>query len=412
MSKTSTLVKVTERGTLPAVGTKMRIRVIAPGWGSSGYYSTEALAGAATAKVFHAGVPVYLDHPGAEERVDRPERSVRDLAGKLISDAIYEAAGPVGPGLYADIEVYPHVAPVIEAMADDIGMSIRATADAERGEAEGRTGLLVTRFDEALSVDFVTAAGAGGKVVQLLESARLAAEATTNDQRDALDQVLKDAYGAERTYVWLLDFDDTTCWFTVETAGDMATWSQAYATGDDGLASSLSGDRIEVRRVTQYVPVNPAGRTTQESKEDTMATVEEARLRQLEEDAGRVPTLVSERDKAVNERDDAQAALAEAKAEIAAAKTGVTVEKIIGEADAEFSELERAGLRALAPITDGVLDEAAFTKTVAEHAAKVAEAAGAGRVRGNGARQSTDTEVTEADLAALDAELFGAIKEA
>ncbi|MBB6556153.1 hypothetical protein [Nonomuraea rubra] len=119
------------------------------------------------AGVFREGLPVFLDHPGVNESYDRPERSVRDLAGKLASTAVYE-----GDGLYADVEVYEHWAPVIEAMSGDIGMSIRASGTVEPSQQENIRGPIVTALTEAASVDFVTAAGAGGKIVALLESAR------------------------------------------------------------------------------------------------------------------------------------------------------------------------------------------------------------------------------------------------
>lgn len=133
--------------------------------GSSGFYPAAMLR--RDAGVFREGLPVFLDHPGATESYDRPERSVRDLAGKLATTATYE-----GDGLYADIEVYPHWVPVVEAMAGDIGMSIRASGTVEPSAQESIRGPIVTSLTEATSVDFVTAAGAGGKIVALLESAR------------------------------------------------------------------------------------------------------------------------------------------------------------------------------------------------------------------------------------------------
>jgi hypothetical protein len=147
-------------------GRRFRARIIAGDvQGSSGFYPATMLK--RDAKVFREGLPVFLDHPGATESYDRPERSVRDLAGKLATTAVYER-----DGLYADVEVYPHWAPVIEAMAGDIGMSIRASGTVEPSQQEGIRGPIVTSLAEATSVDFVTAAGAGGKIVALLESAR------------------------------------------------------------------------------------------------------------------------------------------------------------------------------------------------------------------------------------------------
>lgn len=146
---------------------RFRARLIAGDiQGSSGFYSSAMLKRDGP-KVFTEGLPVFIDHPSLTEAMDRPERSIRDLAGRLATTAKYE-----GDGLYADIEVYPHVAPVIEAMASDIGMSIRACGTAEPSTKEAIRGPLITSLTEASSVDFVTAAGAGGKVVALLESAR------------------------------------------------------------------------------------------------------------------------------------------------------------------------------------------------------------------------------------------------
>lgn len=147
-------------------GRRFRARIIAGDiQGSSGFYPAAMLRESATA--FGRGLPMYIDHPSISEAHDRPERSVRDLAGRLASDARYEA-----DGLYADIEVYPHWAPIIEAMADDIGLSIRASGTVEASTDDRIRGPIVTRISEAQSVDFVTAAGAGGRLVQLLESAR------------------------------------------------------------------------------------------------------------------------------------------------------------------------------------------------------------------------------------------------
>ena len=151
-------------------GRRFRARIIQGDiQGSSGFYPAEMLK--RDAGVFREGLPVFLDHPGATESYDRPERSVRDLAGRLATAATYES-----DGLYADVEVYEHWAPVIEAMAADIGMSIRASGTVEAPTQDGIRGPIVTSLAEAASVDFVTAAGAGGKIVALLESARSESE--------------------------------------------------------------------------------------------------------------------------------------------------------------------------------------------------------------------------------------------
>jgi hypothetical protein len=125
-------------------------------------------------KVFKAGTKVFMNHPSASEASDRPERDVHQLAGKLVSDAVFRESG-----LYAEIEFYSHYAPIIEEMADDVGLSIHALGNAVEGEAEGRQGPIIESLveDPFTSVDVVTVAGAGGKFVALLESYKRLGEA-------------------------------------------------------------------------------------------------------------------------------------------------------------------------------------------------------------------------------------------
>jgi hypothetical protein len=126
--------------------------------GSSGYYSAQMLK--ECAGVFRQGLPMFIDHPSVTEAYERPERSVRDLAGRLVTPATYE-----GDGLYSTIEVFPQYAPMVEAMADHIGLSIRASGEVKPSMTESVRGPIVTAITAAESVDLVTAAGAGGRIV-------------------------------------------------------------------------------------------------------------------------------------------------------------------------------------------------------------------------------------------------------
>jgi hypothetical protein len=147
-------------------GNKWHVKVIESGWGSSGYYGASMLSEFGP-QVFKAGTKVFMNHPSATEEVARPERDVHQLAGKLVSDAVFKEGA-----LYADIKFYSHYAPIIKEMAGDVGLSIHALGNAVAGEAEGRTGLIIESLvaDPLTSVDVVTVAGAGGKFVSLLES--------------------------------------------------------------------------------------------------------------------------------------------------------------------------------------------------------------------------------------------------
>ena len=144
------------------------ILLIKPGWGSSGYYPAAVLERDGP-KVYPRGSHMHLDHPTVAEEKARPEGSVMTLAAALKSDAQYRANGPLGPGLYADAEIFPQHRKAVGAMAPHIGVSIRAMGDVKYGEAEGRKGRIVEALTAAKSVDFVTRAGAGGQM--LLESA-------------------------------------------------------------------------------------------------------------------------------------------------------------------------------------------------------------------------------------------------
>lgn len=148
-----------------------RIKVIKPGWGSSGYYQQEALQRDG-GRAYPKGTKMFWNHPTAAEDKARPERDLRDLAAELTEDAKWDGKGPKGPGLYAHAKVFSQYAKHIEELAPHIGVSIRGTGQFVEGEAEGRKGKIITALGPGRSIDFVTAAGAGGEILSLFESAR------------------------------------------------------------------------------------------------------------------------------------------------------------------------------------------------------------------------------------------------
>lgn len=359
-------------GTIPVV-------LIDAGWGSSGYYSETVLKNAANAGVFGEGLQMYLDHPGESESYDRPERSVRDLVAVLATGGTYDESAKAVIG-----EARPMGANAV--MLEDkeflkaIGLSIRAFGDATIGEAEGRKGQIITELSEAISVDFVTKAGRGGRVlVDLMESARPeqvneravqhgVTEATANETRTSLQDALNAQYGGEKSWVWVRDFDETTVWFQYETPDGSGTYELSYEQDSNGSAT-LGDSPVEVRAQTKYVPINaaseaatklpaPAGQSTAtESEETNMAHVqiEESRLATLESAAERVQTLESEnasmrRESAHRDaRDTARTVIAEE------AETAGT----------SFSALETEGLLARVTLgTDNTFDSSAFRESV------------------------------------------------
>lgn len=140
---------------------KYRIRIIVPGQGSSGIYTAENLA--ESAPLFKAGTEMFIDHPTETEEWERPERSIRDYAGVFLEDATVGEDG----ALYTVCKVFSGVNELIKDKWEHIGVSINAwCADpiSENG--------IVPPIAGVRSVDFVTTPGAGGVIVDLLESNR------------------------------------------------------------------------------------------------------------------------------------------------------------------------------------------------------------------------------------------------
>jgi hypothetical protein len=148
-------------------GRRIRVTIATPGMGASGWYAPEVLEAAAREKVFPKGTHMMVDHPSASQRRDRPEGSVRDLAGVLTSDATWN-----GSALVAEADLMPAHTDLLAPMAGVIGVSLRAMGDIEMGDVDGQRVPKVTRLvPPADSVDFVTKAGRGG-TFEVLESRR------------------------------------------------------------------------------------------------------------------------------------------------------------------------------------------------------------------------------------------------
>lgn len=140
---------------------KYWIRIIVPGQGSSGIYTAENLA--ESAPLFKAGTEMFIDHPTESEEWERPERSIRDYAGVFLEDATVGEDG----ALYTVCKVFSSVNEIIKDKWEHIGVSINAWCDDPISESG-----IVPPIAGVRSVDFVTTPGAGGAIIDLLESNR------------------------------------------------------------------------------------------------------------------------------------------------------------------------------------------------------------------------------------------------
>jgi hypothetical protein len=402
---------ITEAGTLTAPSStgELEITLITPGWGSSGYYSAEVLQQAAKDKVFPAGTQMHIDHMSPVDEYERPAGTLNTLAAVLKEDAYWDPkyvdaeTGNKGR-LAARSMLGSKYRTEITEFAPYIGTSIAVGVDIKAGEAEGRRGQIIeAMYPHKLNrVDFVTVAGRGGKIDKVIEAlASKAHEVTANDLRSQLRELVRAAYGDEQTYVWLEDYDDANVWFSLEDAVKATTYQVGYTvTGD---VAELTGDSIEVRKVTQYVPItpaqesttvpsNPAG-VTKNQEEANMATIDDAELAQLREAAGRVPALESENTtlKTQNETlvKDGRKASAEA-----------IVSDVFGDVDAKVTRRSLVS----AALAAETFDPEALKATAAEAVAEIRAERGEGNVHGAGTTAAPAREsATVADSDILNA---------
>lgn len=413
-------------------GNRQEITIATPGWGSSGYYSPEVLEQAAADRVFSKGTQQHMDHDGEMARFEQPAGSLTRLAAALSEDARWEPdwvdpdnPGPLPGRLVAENSVFSPWRTFLHEAKDYIGASLSAAATIRQGEADGRKGNIIEKLHPSPlnRVDYVTVAGRGGRISAVLESAnRIVTETVADDVRHWLSQAVRATHGAGDNWAYLEDHDDSYVFFTT----GRSMFRQAYTL--DGVNVTFTGDPVEVRRRTEYDPISteahapvpndsspiPAEETKEaKSKETTnMAdiTVEEARLRTLEESHGRVPALESKLTAAEAENTDLKEALAKAKAANRAREFATT---IVTAANADLSESVVARIVAAStaadslPLTENLqLDTDTLTATVnaareAEetYLAKLAKENGLGQVRGIGATEAGDgPKATDSDI--------------
>lgn len=150
------------------VGGKYRVKIIAVGQGSSGYYS-ETLLENYGPTAFPAGTHVFLNHKTADDEYNQPERKVEAIAGFIDDAPVFEAQGAEGPGLYGTVRFKKDAENLISEIKDHIGLSIHARGSSSEGP-DGTPVIETLDYHPFNSVDIVTRAGAGGRILELMES--------------------------------------------------------------------------------------------------------------------------------------------------------------------------------------------------------------------------------------------------
>ena len=372
-----TEVKLGEALTLDPRGTgRFLVRIIDEGEGSSAVYPAAALEAAAAARVFPAGTHMYLDHAPDSRRGVHGERSIRDLASVLTSDAVYD---PTSRALVGEAQAIAGWEATLENLAPHVGLSISGLAEVEPPSEPGGKPVVSTLL-AAESVDWVVKAGRGGAVLAILESAP-ASEAATDDRREQLQRAVRAAYPPnDDTWTGVRDFDDSarTVWFHA----DNTLWQQPYEVAADDLSITLTGTRLEVRAVTQFVPVSSTAGVTEgntTTKEESMPEISQAELDALHNQLA-----------AANERAEA----AEAKiAEAAAATIKATNTARITEATKDLPEQMATRIASLFAGRADEVTEADLTAAVDAEKSYALSLTESGRLTGFGAT-TTDTAPT------------------
>ena len=225
-----------------------RMRIITEGQGSSGYYTRELIEKYGTA-TFTKGVLSYANHSTEAEL--NAGRDITKIVGKLHTDSVVEDGEDGKAELWAEYKVREEWIPFVEEYKESIGASIFVSGEAVEGEIDGVKTMIVESLDAEdpyKSVDLVAAAGRGGKVERMLEAYRATEQFTNSDKQQALHAAVNEFYD---DYVWVTDFTETEAYVDVD-----GTYFAIPYTVADAVVTLDTENATEVRRETQYIPIN------------------------------------------------------------------------------------------------------------------------------------------------------------
>lgn len=182
------------------------VKIIDAGRGSSGYYTKEVLQRDGPG-IFKAGTLMYVNHATAAEEAARPEGDWSKLAAVTVGNAYWDEAGKAGPALYAPAKVFSDHAAQVKEKAPYTGVSIRAGGKLNEKKVgpDGKPGV-IEALTHAASIDLVTKAGRGGKMlleaqhaINLFEAARTrhtTTEGETDMDKAEVERLIKESVTA------------------------------------------------------------------------------------------------------------------------------------------------------------------------------------------------------------------------
>lgn len=325
-----------------------RLKIISEGQGSSGYYTRELLENYGT-EVFSKGTLSYANHSTMEEL--EAGRDITKIVGKLNSDAVLEEDEDGKAALYAEYKVRPEWIDFVEEYKDSIGASIFVSGEAVEGEIDGVKTFIVESLDADdpyKSVDLVAAAGRGGKVERMLEAYKATEQFTNSDKQQALHAAVNEAFDK---YVWVTDFTEDEAYVDLD-----GTYFAIPYTVNDAVVTLDTENAVEVRRETQYIPINTS------EKEDSMDKELEEKLGALEASITSLVTALTPKAPEEDEGND-RAAVVEAALDAGLTKTArARVLKAV-----EAGEPAEDAIKAEKALRDEYLAEAKANEAPAGH---------------------------------------------
>jgi hypothetical protein len=374
-------------------GATQEITLITPGWGSSGYYSAEVLEQAAKDRVFPRKTQQHIDH-NQEDGVG----SVATLAAYLNEDARWEPdwvdPDTGGKGrLVAENRVASKWRADLADLHEALGTSISAPAEISMGEAEGRQGRIIEKLlpGPLNRVDYVTVAGRGGRISEVLEAHKVEEARNVGQWLEArmhsmFTSISDDFYGEGKltreeriTLSAALGQALTSFVATVEAEApqlfERDLWEDPTPASKEAAAPPSS-------------PSDPAGVIKGEESLVTTIQIEESVHADLVAKSSRTTALEAEL-KEANEK------LAAAEQATVTAKAEAIVAEAFGDLEAKVTRrsLVKAALSA------ETFDAEALKADAEEAAAELRVANGAGTVRGVGESAPADKKEMTAETA-------------
>jgi hypothetical protein len=152
---------------------ELEVTFIKPGLNSSGkrFYPKETIAEGVNGGLFN-GLKMFVNHASLQELSQRPERSLTEWVSTVKETWTDPATGD-GKAKIKVVQTWfkNFLKDLQEAGAlPDIGLSIFATGKVKPGNVQGKSTSIVEKFQSAMSIDWVTEPGAGGRVDAIWES--------------------------------------------------------------------------------------------------------------------------------------------------------------------------------------------------------------------------------------------------